>query len=260
MTRKANSLFYGALAVSAGAHLLLLLLSPSVRSAPPQRPTAEIYSVSLLRQPQPEPAAPISRAAPVGAVAAALAPLSEPPPAASRQPDEASPALPAVSIPAELLPDQVSATLLAETGAAEQAGAVPEAPIDLREGIDVTQDSGAAVAGGEISSPAVPASLAQEAGAWSAEARLIAELRSRIQNQIRYPPRARSRGWKGTVLLLASLDAQGRLQELRVRKSSGHAVLDQAAAALVRRVTPIENAAGRPLAIEIPIVYELKEP
>jgi protein TonB len=262
MSRKANSLFYGALAVSAGAHLMLLLLSPSVRSAPPQPPAAEIYSVSLLRQPQPEPAAPIFRAAPAGAAAVRPAILSGPPPAPSRQPDEASPALPAVpavSVPAELPPDQVSATLLAESGAAEQAEAVPEAAIDSTAGIGVSGDSGTAVASGETSSAAVPASLAQEAGAWSAEARLIAELRSRIQGQIRYPPQARSRGWKGTVLLLASLDAQGRLQELRVRKSSGHSVLDQAAAALVRKVTPIENAAGRPLAIEIPIVYELKD-
>ncbi len=123
-----------------------------------------------------------------------------------------------------------------------------------------TQDLGTVVGSGSRTvSAAVPTSLEQDADESAAEARLISALRSRIQEQIRYPPQARSRGWKGTVLLVASLDAQGRLQELTVQKSSGHSVLDQAAASLVRRVTPIGNPLGRPLAIEIPIVYELKD-
>lgn len=110
----------------------------------------------------------------------------------------------------------------------------------------------------EIASSSAP-QAAPSAAETARYQELLEALRARIIDNIRYPPQARSRGWKGTVLLLASLDAQGRLQELTVQKSSGHSVLDQAAAALVRRVIPIGNPLGRPLAIEIPIVYELKD-
>jgi outer membrane biosynthesis protein TonB len=36
-------------------------------------------------------------------------------------------------------------------------------------------------------------------------------------------------------------------------------MLDRAAAALVRSITPVPNPLGRPLRIEVPIAYELKE-
>lgn len=50
-----------------------------------------------------------------------------------------------------------------------------------------------------------------------------------------YPPLARRRGWEGTVLLGIDCDADGAVQSVRVLRSSGHAVLDEAAAAAVRQ-------------------------
>ncbi len=82
-------------------------------------------------------------------------------------------------------------------------------------------------------------------------------LQARIVKKIRYPALARANGWKGTVLLELLLDERGALQALAVRRSSGYAVLDRAAAALVRSVTPVDNPLGRPLRIEVPIAYEL---
>lgn len=50
-----------------------------------------------------------------------------------------------------------------------------------------------------------------------------------------YPQRARLRGQEGTVRLLARIDPQGQLSELRLIESSGHALLDRAAREAVER-------------------------
>ena len=44
-----------------------------------------------------------------------------------------------------------------------------------------------------------------------------------------YPKRARKRGYEGTVLLQVLVNRQGRVDELRVDRTSGHAMLDHAA-------------------------------
>jgi protein TonB len=88
---------------------------------------------------------------------------------------------------------------------------------------------------------------------------VLSSLRGRIVEKIRYPALARANGWKGTVLLELVLDETGALQGLAVRRSSGYAVLDRAATALVRSVTPVDNPLGRPLHIEVPIAYELRD-
>jgi protein TonB len=88
---------------------------------------------------------------------------------------------------------------------------------------------------------------------------VLSSLRARIVEKIRYPPLARANGWKGTVLLELLLDERGALEALAVRRSSGYAVLDKAAVSLVRAVTPVDNPLGRPLRIEVPIAYELRD-
>jgi protein TonB len=103
---------------------------------------------------------------------------------------------------------------------------------------------------------AASAALSAEVAAAQA---VLASLRGRIVERIRYPTLARANGWKGTVLLEMLLDAEGRLQGLAVRRSSGYTVLDRAASALVRSITPVDNPLGRALRIEVPIVYELRE-
>ena len=64
---------------------------------------------------------------------------------------------------------------------------------------------------------------------------------SRIVREIGYPALARARGWQGTVVLSVRLDSVGRLVQIVVRRSSGYEVLDRAAAALLRKVTPVSN-------------------
>ena len=50
-----------------------------------------------------------------------------------------------------------------------------------------------------------------------------------------YPALARRRHWEGTVVLGIDCDAAGVVQLVRVLRSSGHQVLDDAAVAAVRQ-------------------------
>lgn len=49
-----------------------------------------------------------------------------------------------------------------------------------------------------------------------------------------YPYRARQRGWEGTVLLRAFISKEGLPEQLEIKQSSGHSVLDNAALEAVR--------------------------
>jgi TonB family protein len=82
-------------------------------------------------------------------------------------------------------------------------------------------------------------------------------LRQRILSERVYPPQARRRGIEGVVHLLISLDSSGKLLEVRVTRSSGYRVLDNAAVSLIKRVLPYEHGLGQPITFEIPIRYEL---
>ena len=50
-----------------------------------------------------------------------------------------------------------------------------------------------------------------------------------------YPPMARRRGYEGTVLLVVLVEKQGTVKDLRVLRTSGYPVLDQAALDAVRK-------------------------
>ena len=76
-----------------------------------------------------------------------------------------------------------------------------------------------------------------------------------------YPALARQRGWKGTVILRVEVLADGTAGTLEVVSSSGHEVLDEAAAAAVRRwrFEPAEaNGVAVASHLEIPIRFELE--
>ncbi|MHA1569384.1 MAG: energy transducer TonB [Alphaproteobacteria bacterium] len=76
----------------------------------------------------------------------------------------------------------------------------------------------------------------------------------------RYPLTARRRGQEGRVLLRVRVDAAGRPTTVEVRRGSGHAILDGAAARAVRgwRFEPAMRA-GQPVAgtVEVPILFRL---
>lgn len=79
-----------------------------------------------------------------------------------------------------------------------------------------------------------------------------------VEKRKDYPYIARRRGQEGTVTVAVRLTAAGELAGAHVLHSSGVAALDEAALALVRRVCPFPHQAGRAIAMNIPIAYQLE--
>lgn len=118
--------------------------------------------------------------------------------------------------------------------------------------------------------PAPPASPASEAApaprdtaAQEAAARVFVadHLRSDIARYFTYPTLARRKGWQGTVLLGFEISAQGRIQAVHVKHSSGHGLLDRSAVRALEQVGHIEGFADRFALrlynLDLPVVYRL---
>ena len=103
--------------------------------------------------------------------------------------------------------------------------------------------------------PAPPVSAPKADHRWVGESlwRRVAEVK-------RYPNAARLNGLEGRVVLKAVIRADGQLAEVRVLKSSGHAILDEAAMEAVRLACPLKmkEPIGPPqIVVSLPIVYSL---
>jgi protein TonB len=68
--------------------------------------------------------------------------------------------------------------------------------------------------------------------------RYLAALLRRLQAEKRYPPDARRKNWEGEAEVGIALGADGSLLDVRLEKSSHHAVLDEEATALILRAAP----------------------
>lgn len=85
---------------------------------------------------------------------------------------------------------------------------------------------------------------------------------ARLAKYFRYPRLAQRRGWQGTVVLSVRILSDGRLSDIRVKQSSGRALLDRSATESLARVKRIPQLADRiganGLALEIPVTYRLE--
>ncbi len=89
---------------------------------------------------------------------------------------------------------------------------------------------------------------------------LAESLRRRLAELKRYPSAARLNGWEGKVVLRAVIRADGHLSEVKVHRSSGYEVLDNAAMEAIRLVCPLHmhQSLGTPeVAVYVPMVYSL---
>lgn len=104
--------------------------------------------------------------------------------------------------------------------------------------------------------PSRPAVI--DAGALAAYGR---ELAGAVATHRRYPRVALLRQWQGTAVLQLELAADGRLLGVRVLSSSGHDTLDRQALDMVREAVPLPSLpaalAGRPLMVEVPVVFRI---
>lgn len=86
---------------------------------------------------------------------------------------------------------------------------------------------------------------------------------TQLAKHFHYPRLARQRGWEGTVVLSVRVLSDGRLADIRVKDSSGRALLDRAAVRSLRQVRRLPQLAGRPetaggLQLKIPVTYRLE--
>lgn len=140
-----------------------------------------------------------------------------------------------------------------------EALAEPERePVETSTRVE-SETAGAGVWAGPVTEPA-PAEPASGNGALSVTQ---AELRSQRNRPPVYPAIARRMGWEGTVVLEVEVLADGRVGGVAVACSSGHEVLDRAAAEAVRcwLFEPAERL-GVPVqsAARLPVRFQLVSP
>ena len=128
--------------------------------------------------------------------------------------------------PSELVP-----TTSALQSIAEETAAVPVAPTQGKPKLSTSN--------------AVPT--------WAKQVSLL------LERNIRYPELANRRGQTGVVQVSFSLDRQGHVVDSRVVRSSGVAVLDEEALALLRRAQPLPpppaEFPGDPVTLLVPIRF-----
>jgi len=160
-----------------------------------------------------------------------------PQPVPTQQPDAAEPR-PTQPAPAET-PDVAGTPAPVEPAGALDAASAPP-PAASGGGSSLTGDDAAA--------------------AKASYARLLL---TRLQRAIVYPRRAQRRELEGIVRVEVVLAANGSLRAVSLASTSGHAVLDEAALDLVRRVAPFPpvpaalSPDGRDFAFIAPIQYRL---
>ncbi len=89
----------------------------------------------------------------------------------------------------------------------------------------------------------------------------LREIRVRIAEAREYPPNAITLGLQGTTIVKLTLQTDSHTHTVRIRKSSGHHMLDEAAIEAVQKVLPMKpplEAGNRPLELDIPISFALR--
>lgn len=234
----------------------------AVPSPPVEAPPAPPHLVAPLSPPDPVAAAtvevPEPRPAPVSPLdplpaTMAEAPASRPEPVPQLEP--AAVAMAEVPAPRpEAAPQPRTAPASRPSPASPRSVAAPRRPGPVNSG---PANSGAAGAG-----EATPTAAAGTAGAplgFSPPLITAARFR-RPPRPPDYPPRAIDLDLHGTVLIRALLDPEGDPREVRVHRSSGHALLDHAAVAAVSRwaFEPAARDGLRiPAWVEVPVHFRL---
>ena len=112
--------------------------------------------------------------------------------------------------------------------------------------------------------PTPPSVIAPTAGDPPADTvnRIKAHLYTDLARYFDYPIMARQHGWEGRVTVAMNVAADGQLQQIRVIRSSGFAILDDSALQSLRRIDHIDDAVtllnGQQLAMQFPVVYRLQ--
>ncbi|HUQ73735.1 MAG TPA: TonB family protein [Burkholderiales bacterium] len=213
----------------------------------------------LLALRAPEPEAPLSpSAAPIVAHLAEPEALKEAPPPAVEPPKP--PPKRAVPKPAPKVVRPVPAPQ-APTFTMAPPPELPSEPAPPAPASEAPSPAPAQAPATVASAPAVPAAPAPDPSL------LIAQYRQQFINAAvrykRYPLRARDSGWEGDVVVRLEIAASGELAEVKVKRGSGYAVLDEQALEMFRLAAPQvpvpPTLRGRAFGFDVRTVYSLKD-
>ena len=87
-----------------------------------------------------------------------------------------------------------------------------------------------------------------------ARGRPLQKAQAALARHLLYPPEAIAQGLEGEVILLLVLDVQSRIISAEIARSSGHAVLDNAALAASRQIGALP---GNPRQTLLPVRFRL---
>lgn len=88
------------------------------------------------------------------------------------------------------------------------------------------------------------------------QADLATQASRQIARHLLYPEEAIARGLEGEALVMLFLDADGNSVAARLERSSGHAILDDAAVAAARQVSALPE--GEPREVLLPVRFRLR--
>ncbi len=87
------------------------------------------------------------------------------------------------------------------------------------------------------------------------EGRALHRAQAALSKHLFYPPEAVARGIEGEVILLLTLSPSGQIDSAEIARSSGHALLDQAALDAARHIGALP---GNPRQILFPVGFRLQ--
>lgn len=82
-------------------------------------------------------------------------------------------------------------------------------------------------------------------------------LRNAIMKNIIYPEKARRMGWEGKVVLSFVINETGSIKDVKILKSSGYPVLDEAAMEAIFKINQFQKKQER-LIVQLPVEFRLK--
>lgn len=98
----------------------------------------------------------------------------------------------------------------------------------------------------------------------SVSAHIRGKLQTDLARYFSYPAIARQRGWQGHVQIGFRVEADGKLSNIYIARSSGYRLLDTSALKSLRQVEPLVEAAtllkGKSVDMELPVIYRLERP
>lgn len=97
-------------------------------------------------------------------------------------------------------------------------------------------------------------------GRQETDRQLRASILELVATELKYPAMARRKGWQGTVQLELHIEPDGRISRLRINRTSGYPVLDNAATQalqLARLPQAGQWLKGQAIDLVVPVEYRL---